>query len=311
MWQAERRLMAKEILRTDVDVVHAHWTYEWALTAIELEVDCPVGITIRDAPLTVLRHNFNVYRLMRTALAVRVRISSGKASLFANSPYMASAWSKQMFDRRVPAILPNMSPFVIGNPVVERASHPVVVEVADAGNRKNIKTLLEAFAMVRNVIESVELRLLGPGLEDDSPLASWARDANLDGGVTFLGICNRTDTINELSYAWVHAHAALEESFGNTLVEAMELGTPVLGGQSSGAVPWVLNGGGAGRLTDVASPDSLSADLVDLLSRPDELTRLSRSGTEHVRSAFGPATVAKLHIRAYELMIESHRGVSL
>ena len=54
----------------DPDIVHAHWTYEFALGAIESRV--PTVVTAHDAPLSILRLNPTPYRLARTVMAWQV-----------------------------------------------------------------------------------------------------------------------------------------------------------------------------------------------------------------------------------------------
>lgn len=300
-WRAERMLMRREIEAWQPEIIHAHWTYEWALAALESPV--PVLVTVRDAPLTVLGYHRDLYRFLRTVLAVRVRLAGRNSCFAAVSPYMASSWKRQMRWTKDMPILPNMKPADVLRAEIPKSATPLIVEIADSGRRKNVKGLLRAFRRVVNVLPDARLELIGPGLEEGGETWSWARSVGADRGVNFLGVLDRHEVLLHLERAWVHAHAALEESFGNTLVESMSLGTPVIGGQSSAAVPWVLGNGEAGLLTDVRSEIEFSKTILRLLA-DDQLRReLFEAGLRRVSEVFSEESIVRAHIAVYESLI--------
>src|SRR3954464_4395902 len=55
-FKIERRYLLRAIQRERPDILHAHWTYEYALAAQASGL--PHLITAHDAPINVLRHNF-------------------------------------------------------------------------------------------------------------------------------------------------------------------------------------------------------------------------------------------------------------
>jgi glycosyltransferase involved in cell wall biosynthesis len=295
-WREERRDMRNAVKQADPDIVHAHWTYEWALAGIQSRF--PLLITVRDAPLTILRYYPDIYRVLRTVLAYRVRIQSQRSVMTAVSPYMGRAWRRQMAWSKTMPIIPNIVPIDVAR-TAARSETPVIVEVADSGPRKNVRGLLKAFSLVRAAMPETRLILLGHGLGGDGAIAAWARERQLEDGVTFRGAVDRDEVATQLSTAWVHTHAAFEESFGNTLLEAMAIGTPVIGGYRSAAVPWVLDNGAAGVLTDVRHPRRFADDIVSLLRDDAKREKLAAVGLDRVRAKFSPATVAAQHLALY------------
>ncbi|WP_139007361.1 glycosyltransferase family 4 protein [Arthrobacter crystallopoietes] len=304
-WRVERRNMTEVIKESGADVVHAHWAYECAQAAIATEL--PVAITIRDAPLTVLRYTPTLYRAIRAMMAYRTRLTSKRACLAAPSPYLASKWRRQtlMKSTRVVEVIPNMVPAGFERRSA-RSEHPLIVEVADSSRTKNVKNLLFAFNLVKGAVPDAELRLIGPGLGQDGPLAGWAMKHQLESGVSFLGSAKRDVVERHLTEAWLHVHASKSETFGNTLVEAMTLGTAVMGGSKSGAVPWVVNDGKAGFLTDVTNVGGFADDMITCLSDLNLCESMATRGHDHVFSMFSSARVIDKTVALYEKTIGAH-----
>lgn len=260
-YAAERSAMADVVRDTAPDVVHAHWTYEFEMAAQDSGL--PHATTAHDAPVTILRHLRDPYRAARLAVALKAR--PGVRRLSAVSPYMAARWHTEMRYRRPIRVVANMIPRDALAPFRDPAPHPVLLEVADSGRLKNVPGLLRAFKSVKAQRADAELRLVGPGLAVDEPLAVRARADGLADGVAFIGRLDRSDLGLEYGRAWVFVHASLEESFGLVLLEAMASGLHVIGGRSSGGVPYVLDHGRAGTLTDVSDPEALAAAMIDTL----------------------------------------------
>ncbi|OYW35688.1 MAG: hypothetical protein B7Z35_14620 [Hydrogenophilales bacterium 12-61-10] len=103
-FKLERALLAQAMLDDAPDLVHAHWSYEFALAAIESGL--PHVVTCHDVPQVVLKHAPNLYRLVRYFMARRVLNQA--QHLTAVSPYL-----KQKVEgyARVPiSVVPNPLP---------------------------------------------------------------------------------------------------------------------------------------------------------------------------------------------------------
>ena len=178
---------------------------------------------------------------------------------------MVDAWRRQMLYRREITVIPNMAPSL---PMVtgQKCPSPTAICVADASPRKNVELLVRAFLTVRATIPEARLKLVGFGLGQGDPLPHRLVADGVADGIDFDGHLGRPALASLVASAWCLVHPSLEESFGNTLVEAMFLGTPVIGGRKSGAVPWVLDHGRAGTLVDVTSESEVGEALIRHLS---------------------------------------------
>jgi len=201
--------------------------------------------------------------------------------------------------RRDITIIPNMSPFGPRKGGRDHQHGQRVVTVADSSKRKNVRSALEAWPMVLQAFPAAELHLVGYGLGPSEDLALWAEQHSLQRQVWWHGPVDRAEVESLIESATALLHPSLEESLGMTLMEAMTLGVPVVGGSSSGAVAWTM--GGCGALTDVQSPQAMAATVVDLLGNPEWCMRNGEAGKRRVADAFSPGVVAS----AYELHFEA------
>lgn len=89
-----------------------------------------------------------------------------------------------------------------------------------------------------------------------------------------------------------------------TIAEAMALGLPVVAGEDSGAVSWVLgvdNGGGA--LVDIRSPEKIAAALLAILTDPALYERYSTQGHARACAYFSSSSVAHAYLEHYRRVL--------
>ncbi|WAC68506.1 glycosyltransferase family 4 protein [Microbacterium sp. SL75] len=302
MFAVERAGVARALSGIRADVVHAHWTYEFALGALKTR-DRPTVITAHDAPFTVLRHMPDAYRFVRALMASMTRLK--RPTLTAVSPYLAERWRREMFFQNPIDVIPNPVSASIHHSQGGAASvaGPVILSVSDSSRRKNVMTLLRAFLIVRSRYPNAELRLVGNGLGPDDEMArTWTRDSPAS-GVVFVGRRGRDDVASEYARATVFCHTSLEESQGLVLLEAVREGLPVVAGRDSGAVRWTLFDGAAGILTDVRSPQAVADALVLAISTPERASAEGFDGARMVEERFGADVIADIYLEKYRRTI--------
>jgi glycosyltransferase involved in cell wall biosynthesis len=91
-------------------------------------------------------------------------------------------------------------------------------------------------------------------------------------------------------------HPTLEESFGSSILEAMSQRLPVIAGEDSGAVPWILDDGRVGMLVDVTSPESLCSGMERVMTDAVLRERYAQEGFDRAASSFTLATVAERYL---------------
>ncbi|MBC6699255.1 glycosyltransferase family 4 protein [Hymenobacter puniceus] len=306
LFAAEAAVIRQFIDVDQPDIVHAHWGYEFALGA--LESGRPTLITLHDDPWTVLRYQPDLYRVVRLLLKMRV-LRRGR-HFTAVSPYLAEALRSST---RHPTVVPNavlpgpggVRPFPVG------PQRRIISVLTGWSARKNADTALRAFQQVRRQLGSgTEYWLFGPDYGPGETAERWARAQGLADGVHFAGLLDHEALLRELPGFDVLLHPAREESFGLTLVEAMQAGLPVVGGAHSGAVPWVLAEGQCGVLTDINSADATAAALVQLLTQPTLYETLSARGVVRVATQFSQQAVTAAYETLYRQVLERQQLTS-
>ncbi|MBC7732914.1 MAG: glycosyltransferase family 4 protein [Bacteriovorax sp.] len=299
LYAFERRGLERAIAHAKPDVVHAHWAYEFAWAA--LRSGLPHVVTCHDSPFVIARFQrdfrHGAYRWLRAGMAWHVLRQARHVTTV--SPYMVA--QIQPLCRAAVSVVPNpITERAFARPRIAQPGRQRVLMVANGWDvRKNGEAALRAFALLSESLPGAELQVFGHDHGEGESAHRWWQQIGLKGRVSFVGGVTHEQVLAAMAQADVFMHAALEESFGAVLAEALAIGTPVVAGAASGAVPWVV--GDAGRLVDVTRPESIAAALRDLLTDAAESSRLGHVGSERVRSMFSAEAVTAAYEHAYEI----------
>jgi L-malate glycosyltransferase len=300
LYAFERAGLERAIATAAPEVIHAHWSYEFAWAALRSGV--PHVVTCHDSPFLIARYQRDLrhggYRWLRAAMAWHVLRHARRVTTV--SPYMVGQIQPLC---RVPvSVVPNpIGELAFATPQTRVGSTRRIVMVANGWDlRKNSRVALEAFALLGAQSASGvqnELRVFGDGHAEGGPAHSWWKHSGATGRVRFFGSVPHARLLDEFANADVLVHPALEESFGAVLAEAMAAGVPVVAGARSGGVPWVAKG--AGLLVDVTCAGEVARALRELLENEAEARRLGIVARQRVRDLFSAAAVAAAFEREY------------
>lgn len=302
-FRQEVRLLHKELAHWSPDIVHAQWTYEFADAGVRSRL--PLLVTARDVAPVIFGHVRDTYRFVRMLYSYFVipRIRE----ITVPSPYLGRQY-KNWYLKRGCDVVPNG----IGDnrfraAVKEyRGERKNLVAITGWDGRKNPKVLLKAFAIAREKMPDLRLAIAGSGLEPDGPGADWARTTGVSEGVEFKGRLSHADAIKLLeTHAELFVHTTLEESFGMTIVEAIAAGIPVIGGERSGAVPWVLGDGRLGKLVDVRSPQAVATAILEMASASGPATQMAIEALRDARERFSLSSIVASYKKHYGALLKS------
>jgi L-malate glycosyltransferase len=304
-YRAERRYLRAALAAERLDVIHAQWTYEYALAA--LGTGTPTLITVRDWPPTIFRMRPDPYRavklLMAAATLARVKRLGEATHLTTVSPYIQDRLTR--YGLTDVDVIPNgIADTRFRQHERNLSDSPRIVSINHGFTQwKNVESLLRAFRPLADRHDSWRLLLVGRNFEADGPAQQWASQRALDKHVEFCGPLPHDRSLEILDGADLLVHPSLEESFGNVLLEAMALRVPTIGGLRSGAVPWILAHGTAGALCDVTSPDELASEIEDVLSDEHRWQAFSDRGWQRAWQEFRLTPVVDRYLTAYETLL--------
>jgi glycosyltransferase involved in cell wall biosynthesis len=300
----ERGIVLQVLAQVRPDFVHAHWTYEYALAAIDSGL--PHLVTAHDDPLVVLKLFRNFYRFGRYLMARR---ALARAS--ALSAVSADLQTRLISYTATPIeVIPNpLNPrfSVAGKPraaLSEGEAHRFISVMNGWGHWKNASTALRAFALIHRQFPHTTYHLFGAGYEPEGPAQKWARTKKLAEGVVFHGPTAQEQLIVELKLATVMLHPSRWEACPMGIAEAMALGLPIVGGRDSGGVAWMIGGGG--EVVDINRASDIAEAALRLVNEEDRYTRSSAAAIERVKD-FSPDFIAEQYESAYRKAIENFR----
>lgn len=301
--------LLEEVKRYSPDVLHAHWGYEFALAAIHSKI--PAVISLHDSPRDVFFHTKSLYRLFRWVMTIKTMRSNSIYT--APSPYLFEklGLSGKLSSKVVPNPVGHL-PVSLGRIRSAPTSRRIAMVCNGWGGLKNPEAALKAFKIFRSSVPNAELHLYGSGFESDGFGHRWSKKNDLEQGCFFHGPKRNEELISSLDLMDLLLHTSREESFGVVIAEAMALGLPVVAGEYSGAVPWVMGEraqGVAGALVDVESPVSISNGLESVFGNSYET--FSSLGFDRARSSFLRAVVADEYLKLYQLALKKKVGDAL
>ncbi len=273
------------------DVVHAHWTYEYAAAALSYTPDAL--ITVHDNAQIIFNYVRTLNRFFHLLLA-RYVFRRGR-HFTAVSPYMAE--SVQKWTASPVAVVPNPVPMPSKHYGSAIANVPVISMVVNGwDDRKNNKKALLAFKGIQQLHPKAVLWAFGTAFEPDAEAAAFCQQHQIQNVVLF-GPTPYAEVLDKVAQSTLLLHTSLEESFGMVLAEAMSYGVPVVAGKNSGAVPWVVEDGGL--LIDVTKVDDIVRAVDELMSDPVLYERLSTNAVRVVKTRFPIQRVADQYLELY------------
>lgn len=143
------------------------------------------------------------------------------------------------------------------------------------------------------------LSLIGkPFTRNSRKTTNWAQRGLLK-NVSLLGPVNHDSITSYLDESSIFVTPSLEETFGNTLLEAMARKVPIVAGKDSGAIPYVLEHGKAGFLCNVSNAEELAGTLVHVYNNPKTAEEKVDYAFKYLVEHYLDLRVSQSHFKVY------------
>ncbi|SMG26080.1 glycosyltransferase family 4 protein [Paraburkholderia susongensis] len=276
------------IARIDPDVVHAHMMTGALLARF--------GVLRRRYALVTTVHN--EFQKSATLMRVGDRVVTV-------SEAVAVAMEARGIPRERLAVVRNGTvgtPRLAGQPMPASPAlaHPCIVTLAGMYERKGIRDLLLAFALLRKRLPSAVLYLVGEG-PDRVVMEEFAQQIGVAQHAHFEGFC--ADPRGYLAQADVFVLASHNEPAGLVLCEAREAGRAIVATRVGG-IPEMLDGGEAGVLVPPHDPATLADAITTLLTDREAHAALAARASQGLEK-FSVQRLSEAYLAVYERTLES------
>lgn len=189
-----------------------------------------------------------------------------------------------------PSGLPQLDQFILALGTIER--------------RKNLPTLVDAFGRLAREHAAVRLVIAGAAGNDvaavDRAIARLSPE--IAERVVRTGIVDNPTKRWLLTHARALAYPSLDEGFGFPVLEAQQLGTPVVA-STAGSIPQIA--GAAALLSPARDVEALAANLYWIVDNDEMHAKLVRRGRANVERFSWTSTAAQYHAMYEEIVADA------
>ena len=247
-----------------------HYPAEIAILAKHIaKVNTRVIVSERNT-LSVEAKNIKQLSVRMTPLAAKlfypwadgiIAVSQGVAKDLAKVTSIPLENIQVIYNPAFSSELPIKSKESVEHPWLQSGESPVILGVGRLYPQKDFSTLIRAFAKVRQ-ISSARLMILGIGPQEQE-LKALIKELDLEKSVAMPGFVQNPYAY--MAKAAVFVLSSAWEGFGNVLVEAMAVGTPVISTNCPSGPAEILANGKYGYLTPVGDDAAMAEAIFKVL----------------------------------------------
>ncbi len=302
------RRMRKQIIQLQPDLVHAHGTGEYAFAAAQSR-----------APWILTLHGMRHQEVsLRSGWINRYRawlVERDERAIVNRAPYIIS------INPHVEGVFGNCitnKVYTIENPIAEaffqipdKSKPGHILYVGRLNPRKDIMTLLRAFAHVRKARADARLWLAGEGNVDGAPspyylnLRRFVVEVGLDQSVKFLGNLDDNALLAEYAACSALVLTSKVETAPMAIMQAMAAGKPVVSTNAGGA-RFLVKEGETGFIVPIEDSQALGCALLRVLDDATQAQSMGQAARRLAEQRFRASVVAEQTRVVYDIATASH-----
>jgi glycosyltransferase involved in cell wall biosynthesis len=236
--------------------------------------------------------------VLRAAAVLRRSVADG-AHVVTSSDATTRRVRELLDTDRVRTVLLGPPPTEIAGPVIDAPPglpqlDQFILALGTIERRKNLPTLVDAFGRVAREHNAVRLVIAGAAGNDVAAVdrAIDRLPPEIAERVVRTGIVDNATKRWLLTHARALAYPSLDEGFGFPVLEAQQLGTPVVA-STAGSIPQIA--GAAALLSPARDVEALAANLYWIVDNDEMHAKLVRRGHANVQRFSWASTAAQYH----------------
>lgn len=291
--------LERAIREEDLELLHTHYAIPHAVAAeLAAEGSIPLIHTLHGTDVTLLGID-PAYQILTSKVLKKAAAVTAVSQNLAHLAQRSFGASPQVIYNAVDT--ERFRP----NPQAKRfyaaEDEFLLVHASNFRAVKRVGDIVHIFAKVRQKIKA-RLVLVGTGPERAQAL-SIAHGLGVDGSVTSLATAKNPEEITGSADAFLLASEY--EGFGQSGLEALACGVPVVATKVGGVPEWLTPE--VGRLVEFGDLEAFSHAVVELLTSP-ALSQMRENARHYAQAHFNPEAITDQYEQVYRLAI---RGKTL
>lgn len=167
----------------------------------------------------------------------------------------------------------------------------VIITTSRLVKKNGVADLVKGFSLLSSQdsnlkINNFKLLIVGSGPEESS-LRRLVADLGLENRVIFAGYVDYDDLPRYLWASDIFCRPSLSEGLGNSFIEAMAAGLPVIG-TPVGGIPDFLADGATGWVCRVNDPESIAGKIIDIIDdgKKDQVAKVLENARQLVNERY-------------------------
>lgn len=165
------------------------------------------------------------------------------------------------------------------SPKKSKLTEKNIIAVGRLSKEKGFLDLIEIMSLVVKKDSNITLTLVGDGTEKHK-IIKKIKELNLEKNVILTGFLNQYEIEEKMLGSSIYVMTSIRESFGLVLLEAMNIGLPIIGFDSSSGARDLLKD--TGILIKDRNKEEFANKIINLLNNKKELQDLSKKSKEKV-----------------------------
>ncbi len=255
------------------------------------------------------QHTFNRWFILpfRPLLSIGFRNASAVQAI---STYLAT-WATQMGFKKEIAVIPNgvdLERFTeVQHPSIVTAGIVNLITASRLVRKNALDDVIRALVLLP---ENVQFVVYGSG-PDEKKLRALAEDLKVSSRVLFKGYSSHAELARAFATAHIFVRPSRSEGMGNSFIEAMAAGLPVIATQEGGIADFLFDAArnpdkpSTGWAVDKDSPEQIAGAVKDILTNPDKVVRIRQNALALVREKYDWNLIARDMKKLFDRVVES------